>query len=67
MPASARAILVLVVAFAVGGMGSKPGPTIATKLETYQKTLLAYFREFNLLPIFLPAGQEVGDVFESDT
>jgi hypothetical protein len=59
-----RVLLAGAMVLALCGMGSRPSPELGNNLTRYQRVLISYFRAFNLLPIFVPEGQDVGDVYD---
>jgi hypothetical protein len=60
-----RVLLAGAIVLALCGMGSRPTPGFGDNLTRYQRALISYFRVLNLLPIFVPEGQDVGDVYDS--
>jgi hypothetical protein len=66
-PAIAR-FVVLLSPLALTGMGSRPVPAaIENDVQQFNQNLLAFFRPYFMLPVTIPAGQSVGDVYEYGT
>ncbi len=58
----------LVAVLALGGMGSRlpgspPDGQVTASLDRYKSDVLAYFKHVGLLPIIVPEGQRVGDIY----
>lgn len=68
-PRGAWSRLALILApLALTGMGNRPlPPTVEDDVQRFNRVLLEFFRPHFMLPIAIPAGQAVGDVYEFGT
>jgi hypothetical protein len=69
--AAGRAGGLVLAAILLMGIGpreqaAKPGGASAEALASYRRDMLSYFRSHYLLPIIVPEGQSVGDVYSAD-
>lgn len=66
----ARAGLGLFAAAATGGMGARDATTSGTLLGAaaarYRSEVIGYFKAHALLPVLVPAGQQIGDVYDPE-